>query len=133
MSKAPKDMRRSVGRPKGSPNISTLDARKAIAAFVQGNTHRLEHWLDLVANGQPEYETKPNPAKAFELLLAVLEFSIPKLNRTEVTHEVKQHVSELSDADLLSIAMSTSDAIEDIAIKQESEKVPVSQGSTSGK
>jgi len=116
MSKAPKDMKRPVGRPKGQPNLSTVDARKAIAAFVNGNSHRLEHWLDLVANGQPEYELKPNPAKAFELFQSVIEYHVPKLNRTEVTHNVAQTVTELSDDALQKIALSKQDVI-DVEIK----------------
>lgn len=73
------------GRAAGVPNKTTEDARKAIAAFVDGNAHRLVEWLDAVANGDPEYDSKPNPAKAFELFQSVIEYHIPKLARTELT------------------------------------------------
>lgn len=73
------------GRPKGIPNKATKDARQAIAAFVDGNAHRLTEWLDQVANGIPEADVKPNPAKAFELFQSVVEYHIPKLGRTEHT------------------------------------------------
>ena len=59
----------------GVPNKATADARKAIAAFVDNNSHRLEGWLDRVA--------EENPAKAFELFQSVVEYHIPKLARTE--------------------------------------------------
>jgi hypothetical protein len=78
------------GRPKGSANKATSDARKAIAAFVDGNAHRLEGWLDEVAGGimdpsGEKYAVAPNPARAFELFQSVVEYHIPKLARTEVS------------------------------------------------
>jgi hypothetical protein len=74
-----------AGRPKGSPNKSTADARQAIALFVDGNAHRLTGWLDQVANGDVSNDIKPNPAKAFELFQSVVEYHVPKLARTELT------------------------------------------------
>lgn len=73
------------GRPKGAVNRATADARAAIAAFVDGNAHRLTEWLDTVAHGDPENDVKPNPAKAFEMFQSVVEYHVPKLARTEVT------------------------------------------------
>ena len=73
------------GRPKGLPNKTTQEARRAIAEFVDGNVHRLTGWLDQVANGIPEQDIKPNPARAFELFQSVVEYHIPKLARTEHT------------------------------------------------
>ena len=87
------------GRPKGTPNKATAQAREAIAAFVDGNAHRLQTWLDQIAEGQKtvkmnadgelveEQLTAPNPAKAFELFQSVVEYHIPKLARTESTVE----------------------------------------------
>lgn len=66
-------------------NKATYDARKALALFVDENAHRLAEWLDKVANGDPENDVKANPAKAFELFQSVVEYHVPKLNRTEVT------------------------------------------------
>lgn len=64
------------GRPKGSQNKATNEAREAIAAFVDGNAHRLSGWLEKVS--------ETNPAKAFELFQSVVEYHIPKLARTEM-------------------------------------------------
>jgi hypothetical protein len=85
----------AAGRAKGTPNKVTADARRAIAMFVDGNAHRLTGWLDDVANGIPkpevegeakgEYFVVPNPAKAFEMFQSVVEYHVPKLQRTEVT------------------------------------------------
>jgi hypothetical protein len=67
----------AAGRAKGTPNKVTADARRAIAMFVDNNAHRLEGWLDQVA--------QENPAKAFEMFQSVVEYHVPKLQRTEVT------------------------------------------------
>lgn len=63
------------GRAPGTPNKATLEARQAIALFVDSNAHRLTEWLDRVA--------EENPAKAFELFQSVVEYHVPKLARTE--------------------------------------------------
>jgi hypothetical protein len=95
------------GRIAGVPNKVTADARTAIAKFVNDNAHRLQSWLDVIANGKPEvdeagdpipgkYAVKPDPAHAFELFQSVIEYHVPKLARSEhvgdgggpVKHEV---------------------------------------------
>jgi hypothetical protein len=78
------------GSRKDIPNKATADARKAIAAFVDGNADRLQGWLDQVANGRQDEETGewlvlPNPVKAYELFQSVIEYHVPKLGRQEVT------------------------------------------------
>ena len=92
MSNLPK---KGPGRPAGSPNKATADARQAIASFVDGNAHRLTEWLDQVAQGVQkldqegnptgEFAVPPNPAKAFDMFQSVVEYHIPKLARTEVS------------------------------------------------
>ena len=83
------------GRAPGTPNKVTNEARQAIAAFVDGNAHRLTEWLDQVANGVKviemegeeqveKYVVPPNPAKAFDMFQSVVEYHIPKLARQEL-------------------------------------------------
>ena len=64
------------GRPKGIPNKATQNAREAIAAFVEGNVDRLNGWLDQIA--------QESPKDAFDAFMKVVEYNIPKLNRTDV-------------------------------------------------
>tara|TARA_R110000868_G_scaffold211993_1_gene462007 strand:- start:622 stop:864 length:243 start_codon:yes stop_codon:yes gene_type:complete len=64
-----------------------MEARQAIASFVDGNAHRLTEWLDQVAMGDPENDVKPNPAKAFEMFQSVVEYHVPKLARSELVGE----------------------------------------------
>lgn len=85
-----KQVENNLGRPKGSPNKATQAAREAIAAFVDGNAHRLTGWLDQVANGVMDEDggkwiVAPNPEKAFAMFQSVVEYHVPKLARTEVT------------------------------------------------
>jgi vacuolar-type H+-ATPase subunit E/Vma4 len=63
------------GRAKGVPNKATQEAREAIAKFVDGNAHKLQEWLDKIA--------EDNPTKAFELFQSVIEYHVPKLSRAD--------------------------------------------------
>jgi hypothetical protein len=65
---------------KRGPGKATLKAREAIAKLVDGNTHRLEGWLDEIAADE-----KQGPAVAFKLLMDVMEYHVPKLARHELT------------------------------------------------
>lgn len=76
--------KKTGGRVAGTPNKATINARQAIASFIDGNAHRLTDWLDAVANGDPENEIKPNPAKAFDMFQSIVEYHVPKLARQEV-------------------------------------------------
>jgi hypothetical protein len=78
-----KQVENNKGRPKGSPNRATADVRAAIATFAEGNAHKLQEWLDSVAEGSGG--NRPDPAKAADLYLRAIEYHIPKLARTEVT------------------------------------------------
>ena len=90
------------GRAPGTPNKTTLEARRAIADFVDNNAHRLQAWLDDVAQGkplldpdtgkqrmnqqgQPMWILPPDPEKAYNLFQSVVEYHVPKLARSEVT------------------------------------------------
>lgn len=71
------DMPPGPGRPKGVQNKATMQAREAIAKFVDGNAHRLTGWLDKIA--------EKDPKDAFNCFQSVIEYHIPKLARTEMT------------------------------------------------
>lgn len=66
------------GRVKGTPNKATTLAREAITYFIDGNSSRLEDWLVKI-------EKKHGPKAAFECFVALVEFAVPKLARTELT------------------------------------------------
>ncbi len=70
--------REGAGRPAGVPNKSTTKAREAIAAFVDGNSHLLQTWLEQIA-----MDERYGPKQAFECFMAVAEYHVPKLARQE--------------------------------------------------
>jgi hypothetical protein len=72
-----------MGRIKGSQNKATKDVKEAIARFAEGNVHKLEEWLETIAYGDGD-QVKPDPAKAADLYMKVIEYHIPKLARTEL-------------------------------------------------
>lgn len=93
----PAKSRNPKGRPKGSPNKATQAAREAIGLFVDRNSHRLQGWLDAIAggvkqidpeSGEESYVIKPDPQTAFELFQSVIEYHVPKLQRTDVNATV---------------------------------------------
>lgn len=63
------------GRPKGSPNKTTQEVRDAYQLFAENNMVKFQEWIDKVAS--------KNPAKALEIVLAMSEYFLPKLQRTE--------------------------------------------------
>lgn len=65
-----------VGRRKGVPNKITKTMREAIAQLVDQNMPRMQHWLDAIA--------ERNPEKAADLLVRLLEYTTPKLVRAEL-------------------------------------------------
>ena len=66
------------GRPKGTPNKATANAREAIALFVDHNSAKLQGWLDDIA-------AQEGPKAAWNCLMDLIEYHVPKLQRTEVT------------------------------------------------
>ena len=88
---------KGAGRPAGSPNKSTSLAREAIARFVDGNTDKMQGWLESVAEGIQDEESgkwlvPPNPEKAFAMLQSVVEYHVPKLARQELVGDDKAPV-----------------------------------------
>ena len=73
------------GRAPGTPNKASAQAREAIALFVDGNAHRLQEWLDRIA--------EEDPKRAFELFQSVIEYHVPKLGRTEHSGQVGVNIT----------------------------------------
>lgn len=77
------------GRPVGVPNKATVNAREAVASFVEGNVERLNGWLDSIANGVPDENNPgkwlqpPSPKDAYNCFMDVVEYHIPKLSRVD--------------------------------------------------
>ena len=65
---------------KALQRVSTGRVRYALSQLAQNNVERIQDWLDAVA-------LVDGPKAALELFLKMLEYSIPKLSRTEVKVE----------------------------------------------
>ena len=65
---------------KRGPSKSTLLAKEAIAKFADNNADRMQQWLDDVAA-----DPKHGPKVAFDMLMGVMEYHLPKLARTEIS------------------------------------------------
>lgn len=97
------------GRPKGIANKATTSAREAIASFVEGNTERLNRLLDTIENGIEKddgegYVVYPNPKGAFDSIMAVCEYHLPKLARSEVKADITGSVAitlQQADKDII--------------------------------
>lgn len=70
------------GRVAGTPNKATTEFRQTIASLLESNAKNVDLWLQQVANGAGE--SKPDPAKALDLLAKLAEFGAPKLSRAEL-------------------------------------------------
>lgn len=66
------------GSRKGVPNKATHNAREAIARLVNDNAARMQEWLDKIASSD-------GPKAAWDCMVDVIEYHIPKLARTELT------------------------------------------------
>ena len=78
------------GRPKGSPNKSTALAREAIAKFVDGNSDKLQEWLDAIAMNE-----KLGPKVAFDCFMQVAEYHVPKLARVEQVGDASAPITHI--------------------------------------
>jgi hypothetical protein len=76
----PPGQKKTGGRKPGIPNQATTNAREAIARFVDANVPRMQAWLDEIAA-----DPKHGPLAAMKCVQDVLEYHVPKLQRTELT------------------------------------------------
>jgi hypothetical protein len=89
-SKIEKTRKKTGGRVAGVPNKSTALAREAIAKFVDGNSHKLQEWLDEIAMNE-----KLGPKVAFDCFMQVAEYHVPKLARTEHAGDVTAPITHI--------------------------------------
>ena len=83
----PKGSSKTGGRELGTPNKATGIARIAFANFVDNNSDKLQQWLDEIATND-----KHGPKVAFDCLMQVAEFHVPKLSRVEQVGDAEKPI-----------------------------------------
>ena len=78
----------ATGRPKGAINRSTEMMKLTIARAVDNTLNTLSADLDKIRKDDPE--------RAIELALKLMEFTLPKLSRTEMRAEIDQRIQSIS-------------------------------------
>ena len=75
--RGPEHLANRKGRLLGSKNKNTQLIREAYQQLTENNLVAMSEWISRVA--------EEDPAKAFDLMIKLSEFIIPKLARTELT------------------------------------------------
>jgi hypothetical protein len=78
----------ATGRPKGAINRSTEMMKLTIARAVDNTLNTLSADLEKIRKDDPE--------RAIELALKLMEFTLPKLSRTEMKAEIDQRIHQIS-------------------------------------
>ena len=78
----------ATGRPKGALNRSTEMMKLTIARAVDHTLDTLSADLDKIRKDDPE--------RAIELALKLMEYTLPKLSRTEMKAEIEQRIQSIS-------------------------------------
>lgn len=78
----------SKGRPPGAINRSTEMMKLTIARAVDNTLNTLSADLEKIR--------KEDPERAIELALKLMEFTLPKLSRTEMKAEIDQRIHQIS-------------------------------------
>lgn len=72
--------KKGPGRKAGGKNKTTLQVRETFMLLVEGNVHRVQEWLDEIAE-------KDGALQAMKVYLDLAEFCVPKMARIEHTGE----------------------------------------------
>ncbi len=81
------------GRKQGTPNKTTKEIKEAFQTILSNNIDNLDTWLNDIA--------LKNPTKAFEIILKLSEFVLPKLKaidadiKTNTLEEQKKMIANL--------------------------------------
>jgi hypothetical protein len=78
----------STGRPKGAINRSTEMMKLTIARAVDNTLNTLSADLEKIR--------KEDPERAIELALKLMEFTLPKLSRTELKGDIDHKIQQIS-------------------------------------
>ena len=101
------EKRPGQGRPKGVTNKATAEFRETVRRLLDDNADNVGRWLTLVAEGDGSDNSRPDPAKALDLLSRLAEYAAPKLNRTEVVGDADKPVQTVTRIELVALGSRT--------------------------
>ena len=78
----------SKGRPKGALNRSTEEMKLTLARAVNNTLNTLTKDLEEIKKRDPE--------RAIDIALKIMEYTLPKLSRTEMKAEIDQRIHQIS-------------------------------------
>jgi hypothetical protein len=76
------------GRPPGALNRSTEQMKLTLARAVNNTLNTLSEDLEKIRQRDPE--------RAVELAIKLMEFTVPKLSRTEMKAEIEQRIQSIN-------------------------------------
>ena len=76
------------GRPLGAVNRSTEQMKLTIARAVNNTLDTIQKDLEEIKKRDPE--------KALDIALKLMEYTLPKLSRTEMRAEIEQRIQQIS-------------------------------------
>ena len=88
MGKFEKGHQLSKGRPVGALNRSTEAMKLSLARAVNNTLNTLSEDLEKIRQRDPE--------RAVELAIKLMEFTVPKLSRTEMKAEIEQKIQSIN-------------------------------------
>jgi hypothetical protein len=88
MGKFEKGHQLSKGRPPGALNRSTEQMKLTLARAVNNTLNTLSDDLEKIRQKDPE--------RAVELAIKLMEFTVPKLSRTEMKAEIDQRIQSIN-------------------------------------
>jgi hypothetical protein len=92
--KVDESRKKNGGRKAGVPNKVTQEARELVKNILDANLPKIQEWLESTAKGikddNDKYIVYPNPAKACDIVQNLIEYTVPKLARTEMVGDAKQ-------------------------------------------
>lgn len=80
------------GRPKGSLNRSTTELRETLSSLVDNNIDKIEIWLNRIA--------KEDPKAALQCLSSLMEYTLPKLNRSTLPKDPPKNENNVDVSDI---------------------------------
>lgn len=79
-----------AGRPVGSKNRATNAMREAMASLIDNNIDKMSGWLDQIG--------RDDPYAAFQCMLRLMEFHIPKMSRVMYVQDQEAENTEKDNA-----------------------------------